>query len=906
MKKLIEFPSKPFDVHWNKVAISFLLALFLSIISFTEVFPQSLSDDGDWTQPVNISRSGSGSYPFVVVDSNNVAHAVWFDIYEGAQHAQVGEDGIWTEPKGLILPFENLQPRVIVTPNDYVYTFWLSERTLMYSRVKSTTLGVSATWASTQTLATDVLAFDVFQDEDSTLHLVYIQQTQLVSQPTGIYYRSKPINRGWSLPVAVYTSPYFRTIRPSQAFVSIAVGGINSSDGDAETEIVRKLFVAWDDPLLNRSMITSSVVDSNQWEEPAEVDPHVMVSESTRSFGPSLAVWNHQVVLVWKKELSETTCEIRFKKSSDGQKWTEAAEQFTSMNGCPEDSGFLIKNENYLVWHGIVNEQVVLTAWNGEKWSEPRTELDLSEFRDIATGSYLSIGSRNFYYDPETSNLSVIGIDVNGIQDIWLTQKVLDDIEDWFLSYSSWNPAQIAGVVETDVESLNLESDSEDKLHALWLQPVEALETSLVSSMDLTYAVHYTYWDGEGWSEVLPAIAGDEDGIEELSTAIDHSNNLMAIWRGDTGCRISFTRAPAARASNPVEWMEPVDLPTPDRICSSPSLAIGNNQVVYAIYALAVNEGRGIYINRLIDGGREWEEPIQVFDAQTASWDMVGKPTLAIQGDRMYAHWEQPSPLNPEYSNGFGFAYSDDGGVTWTTQEYLTEEKLRWSSLAVSENGVLVRVWQQYNSEYAIINSQDSVDGGQTWGSELSIAKDGEVVGSPELITDTNGVIHLFQVIRDSFGKLTMHHWIRYNNDWIAREKLPLGYDLNINHFQMASIVTQQTQLMVLFTGYDNENSQTVLESVLSQVGVDGGFEVDNIGNASVPSSTDSSVPAEGSLESVPETPTASPSPIPTFSTVRSDDSSSISTWIGPIAGAVLGGLVVAGAFIIGVLKKRR
>lgn len=65
---------------------------------------QAQSSDS-WSEPVNLSQSGSASGPALVADSDSTFHAIWSDEFAGNKYAS-GNGVDWSQPVVGDLPFE--------------------------------------------------------------------------------------------------------------------------------------------------------------------------------------------------------------------------------------------------------------------------------------------------------------------------------------------------------------------------------------------------------------------------------------------------------------------------------------------------------------------------------------------------------------------------------------------------------------------------------------------------------------------------------------------------------------------------------------------------------------------------------------------------------------------------------
>jgi hypothetical protein len=880
-------------------------AMFLAVmmlLSHAQPVSMQSSAEDDWTPPVNLSNSGSTSAPIVLADSTNVTHVIWYDSFAGYRHTQAGDDGIWSEPSALIVPFMNVQPVVISGPNNFLYTFWLDDGDLLYSRVIDTNAGSSTAWEVVLALGADVLAFDVSIDTDQVIHVAYLKQTDEGELPAGVYYRQKPVGLAWTGDQTVFTSPYFRTMAAEQAFVSVAGGVITRVVDGADVE-EKNIYIAWDEPHGLRSLISNSADGGSLWGEPVEIDNDRRATGSNMPFAPEVTVWNNQALLIWQKKLSPTTCEMRYKVAVNGHVWSAADAVFESFSGCPAKSTFLVQGDDLVLWQGDIGNQVFLTAWNGSEWSEPRTEPLLTGFWDDDTGKTMRITSRYLFHQADQNSLLAVGCDANASQDVWFTRKSLENLEDWFLTFSSWQMSNEITAALEGFSDIAITSDVVGNFHALWLQAPTAPAGSQSIAGDTQKMIRYARWDGAAWSESTVVVAGPEVSPVQLSATANEAGDLLVMWRSDPGCRLSFSRVPAARAYNRLEWLDPVSLPTPDGLCSSPSLAAGIGQEIFAAYAVPVNEGRGIYLNRSLDGGRTWQPSMQIFDGQAADWIMVDNPVLIADGSRLHLSWQQVSPLEPGIGLGLGYAYSDDGGETWQAMVTRAEERLRWAGMAAGAKGLVVRAWQWGDNEQTIITTQVSLDGGENWQPAVAVAYTAKLLGQPELFADPFGVIHLLQMVENHLGKATMEHWVWGGDNWMAGESLTLGYQLGESRFELAGIISPQSQLAVIYAGVEREDG---VPSLMAAFGQNEIIPEPVIGSQVEQNLTteDDEMPAvtDEAPQVLLDMAAFTPAPTATF-TKSVERVNTISTWLGLIAGAVVGCVVVAIVFLRRMLR---
>ncbi len=171
-----------------------LVAIGVSLIIVTHISAQA--DNGLWTTPVNISRSGAASRPVIAVDGSGTLHAVWWDATIGELYARTTTTTTltWSQPLSLpdvfgrreIDPTTNrttiAPPRTarLVANGNAVHLFWL-DNDLQLLSARNT----GGAWGGTTSLAEAAAMFDAAADGTGGLHLAYLRPIDSVCVPRG-------------------------------------------------------------------------------------------------------------------------------------------------------------------------------------------------------------------------------------------------------------------------------------------------------------------------------------------------------------------------------------------------------------------------------------------------------------------------------------------------------------------------------------------------------------------------------------------------------------------------------------------------------------------------------------------------------------------------------------------------
>jgi hypothetical protein len=880
------------------LSAAILLSLFhLDAAQLVQAY-QAPQDDGSWSHPVNLSKSGSTSQPAIHLTSDTW-NVVWHDVFSGSRISQFSDGGEWSTPASTAFPFRQNLPRFLRGPEGLSVAFWIDSagrNTLFSSRVQNKNFDDRNSWEPGRQISLDVLAFDVTLDANGRFHLVYLTNIEAPNKPAGVYYRMGVENSsGFEPDVLLYSSQYFRGIEPNQASVSIAVLP------GAQTNTI---LVGWDDPALGKVLLKRSVDGAETWEDTLEIDHSGSILGSAAPFGLDIAAWNDTVMLVWKKRSSETNCATMFQVTTQAGGWSVPQTISEDFTGCPTSSDLLPLASGMLLHTMQVNNQLVLAAWNGRQWSDPQVQSELTGFKDAETGRNLVMNCLQLAYQPEQNRLAAVGCDLDGNQDIWVTSRSLDGIESWFSQDMSWMPPQTITSTNGAISMLHLIGSENGSLYGMWAQPQP--DSNPAAAVERPYAfVMYTAWNGERWSEPSPTFRALGGGAYDLAVTLNARGDLYATWRGENPQQIFFSRANAERAYSAAEWAEAVQLPTPNTPCVMPTVLAGTDREVFVAYAVPANEGRGIYINQSTDGGRTWSEPIRIFDAQAAGWDLAGKPILTRSADGLiHAFWQKGSLLQQGLGLGLGYAQSADGGVTWSAADLRIETRVRWHDMAAPPEKPLFRAWQQISDGVPSIVTQTSTDAGTTWQEPVSITISGDLVGDPSLFADAAGGVHLLHMNRSNAGLVVLNHWIWYNDRWTSGQNLDIEQDTFQSTGLISGSISAPDKLAVIYTADDRLAGRQVLQAVISAAGQTG-IPIENPRPTTVASEPTQPAPTETvlaeatSTRPAPEpmdtpTPIASPTPDLTLGNAPPPNDGSMN---GVILGGIFAGFIVAAVF---------
>ena len=325
-------------------------------------------------------------------------------------------------------------------------------------------------------------------------------------------------------------------------------------------------------------------------------------------------------------------------------------------------------------------------------------------------------------------------------------------------------------------------------------------------------SIYYSKWDGIGATQpqVIYSIQGD---ISQLDTAVDRER-LLVVWSDELNDQILYSWSNMDTAQNPSEWATPLQLSTTRFTGKSPKILVDNSGIVYVAYSKPINDDRGIYIVKSMDGEKNWSDPYQVFNAEAAGWDIADSPELATdQNGSVNVIWAKKSFPDDDHLLALYTNQSGDQGSTWSNPNLVEEGDLTWGQISGIHSSNLYRTWQEVDISTQMVNwYQFSIDGGETWSLPTSVTDPEEEIGFPVVTTDTAGRLYLFQPISvtTQITAITCRIWD--TDRWIVDDRLFLdNYGRFIPGSQASGISPSGTMMLVYIemetdetTGYIN------------------------------------------------------------------------------------------------------
>ena len=867
-----------------------ILILFLMFCLTLLPKPTSAQDDNIWSTPINVSLSGSSSTPSFIVDSKGNAHIFWLDEFDDLMYARFDGNN-WSTPQPVNLPSDIYIPKFFLGSNNQIYAFWMDdEGNLFYRWTNSDNLSISGVWSNPVRISDGVASFDASVDSDGTVHLAYALTIETDIRPAGIYYRkTNPNANSWQQPIRIYTSRYFRVLDSDSANVQIS---LSSSNGEAH------VFLAWENRPLKALFFARSLNGGNDWDPPTEIVSQATRPNPTTPYNVRIANLSDQIVVVYQDGQPGLSCSQTYQHSEDdGANWSEPRRMLEEVPGCATISKLLNYKNQYLLLMTGNRDQILLTAWDGLQWSESRQQSEMIQTYDADSRTILTLTDQQISIDND-GLLNLVASDLER-KDIWWKERQMDDIGDWFQAGSLWKPIETINSSDIRFTSIATTTDLAGWVHVFWnLVGDESLELP-------GNTIFYSRWENrQVWSNRIAVQRSINNFVDQLSVTIDPANNkLLLVWKDGLEGEIYYSSAPTNQAVIASSWTPPIKISSPTHVGDSPSIIIDPNGRIIVVYAVPINEGRGIYLTTSSDEGATWSEPIRILDGEILRIEMINDPQLSIGDDFQYhLLWKRYNfnsnrlqPVEMYYSR------STDQGKTWVETSQITNLPVFWSQILVSANGTIHRFWQESNNDQNEVWHEYSFNNGQSWERVKPFSFFGEKIGSPTVSKDSSGRIHLLQILRPDENLYTLQHLI-WENIWTNLPAKDITVDsisgLGLPH----AVVTENGYLgaIIPVETFNSEGNQSEYRLIFT------GQTLDDLPFVELPNSP---VPTSNVFPSTPNE-TTSPAVENTLPVIEPTQpinvtpTANLSPTIGILIGIFFSILVIAGVFVFRLLSK--
>lgn len=869
------------------------------------------ADEG-WAAPLNLSNAGAAAQPQLVALGDDLL-VLWEDTFDGFAFSR-RENGLWSAPVLAEFPFftrryetglateeptPGYTPQLLARTPDDLYAFWRDEDdNLFASHVATDSFGVYDSWTARLELGTNIAGMAAAVDGDSAIYLAYLQTSDLDGARSGIYVRRLEADAAtWSDPQPLHLSGYYRLMTAETANIQVAA---------SETQV----FVVWDEQPQERVWLARADAGGDGWQEPVLIDQR-QASDSTAATSPGaihLLLDRGSLHLTWQAGHEGSICTQYHRWSQDnGSTWESTSQLSTAesglSSGCLQDVSLLGDGETVYML-GSTENNAYLYLWRDGSWTEAQAQPPMQAFTLSSTGRQVAFncGRDAIVHD---DRLVVAACGQAAGQDIWLLSLDLQSYAALLAVTPVWStPAPLLPVTTDDEVAVRqkailsplLIEDDGGQLHAFWIEIV----TSDYASVEISGGAlfHALRQDGV-WSRPQQLFVDSAVAVAQPAVALTASGRLLAVWSGGTTGEIYYSWAAAAQAGAAFEWSEPALLPAPRLAGSFPTIgADPTTGMLYAAYAIPLNEARGIYLTTSTDG-ENWSEADLVFDAVEAGWKRADRPRLVVAktGELHLLFWKRSLPGTVPATELY-YMRSTDGGVTWSEPEAIHSGTalpgvVVWSDLLVTRGRLVHVVWQEWDATNGTrtLWHRLSSDNGITWAQASRIGGFGLEFSTVALLPDPADGVHVLGLSQETFSsassgesetRLTHWRWSDEAGRWEQAENLELEALRPGGNQALAGTVTRGGVLVAVLAG-ETAAGSTQLFSAARTVALP------TSRLTSLPTLTPTAWPAD----SVTPTPTPAPTETPVF---PKDSSRGRATFdFLPLAGS---GMLVTGAIL--------
>ena len=762
------------------------VAAFVLLASLLPRAPVAAQDDirdGIRMAYVNLSRSGSASAPMIAAAAgeNGTVQAFWWDRFDGLTtslydpasesrqpavpapivlRSVVGEgDGarIVAEPIGAM-------PELVADTTGRVHAFWLGpadqetgRQALLLSRLRLGTRG----WTDPGPVSESASAWALGSTPGGTLHLVYVRPIESERFPAGIYTRRSTDNGAtWSAAQLLVPSRYLRLYAAEQLNLSVHA----RDDGT--------VFIAWDDPRLGTVTMLASKDGGESWSSPA---PMVDGSARTPS-GAHVLDLGGAPTLVWKDAGTVSSCELYQQRLAAGDVVTPSAPSpaFPELRSCPDGLRSLQVHGSAelptLLIAGEGTATLSLFGWDGDRYSRPTT-LSFS-FVDPETGTRVDLSDLRATLTAE-GRLVVVGSsgDAETDGDIWALQTAVNALEMAFAPPSPWSDPVVVAATQDAYIVPGVPATAPDvhgRVHLLWTEGP---------------ALRYSHRDTDGRFSRPVTVATAHDRVA-TPTLLALGDRLHAVWAQGAGPgalgEVVYSSAPTRDAYAPGAWAEPQPLSLPGTAAGSAALIGDDNGTFHVLFAVPLNEGRGVYYTRSADLGSSWSEPVVVVDltrppAGHGAWPQVDHTAFAVDGaGTLHAVFVEGSADGPFPPRALWTARSTDGGESWTDPFLIAEGATGYPRLA-AEGARIMIVWQDLAR--GTLSTRSSADYGHTWSYQRAVPgfRSASEAGAVGLLRGGAEAIVLVGMAHDLVNGTVLQASSWDGSRWTSVDSLKLG-----------------------------------------------------------------------------------------------------------------------------------
>lgn len=811
--------------------------------------------------------------------------AFWWDQFDGLT-TSVYDGENWNTPQPAPIPNALLleTPVLLADGASSIHAFWTEEEAggaLLHSHAN---FG-SFQWSTPVLIADSVLTFSAVISPEARLSLAYIRTMHTQDFPAGVYVKSLGLNNmAWGQTVSVHASIYYRLLSASQATLNLST----SKD--------RILHLAWEAPLQNRSMFSMSTDGGFTWRQEERVG-----DEEIGSINPRLApTVDGEVLRIWETPTGGS-CEMNQQRSSTIYEssdqepqivWSNPQRALAGLSNCPTGDRFLQTNGGLFWLWDEGSSNISLSAFDADtsEWSQP-VNLNVSVYDDQTLRQIVL----SDLHVVDNGRLVVVGADT-AAGEVWVTETEEELFDFAYRPLSAWlGPSALTGGNSLSVPVMAI--DTRGIVNIVWSQAAGTANTGST--------LYFARGRSGGFGAPYSILQGrpDEEMAQKPQLLIDREDKLHVVWSSGIGGEILYSRSVVTEPLSPRDWSLPVVL-SDSGFAASPQMGIDAAGRLYIVYAVPLNEKRGIYLLLSEDGGDQWSEPQLIFDAASAGWQMAENPTLVVEpSGAIHVAWVQSYLPGSRPPSGIYYANSIDKGYSWSNPQVLAGDGFDWPRLAVSSNqihllyaGINGGVWHRASSQ------EDHNSANLEWGLPVRVPGWDQVTAPFGVATDgdlSEGSLHLLATTtslsdaRDNTLKYSVWNGLQ----WINRDSLDAMFRFGPGMGAAAATRPEGGLLAAAWVAMPGASSDTNIPSIYIATREIPTFIILPSASQALPTPTATPTPAPFIQ------PTLAPTPTPNLNQVPASSGEQFPPLI---LGSGLAALAVAGVFGMRMLLSKK
>ena len=348
-----------------------------------------------------------------------------------------------------------------------------------------------------------------------------------------------------------------------------------------------------------------------------------------------------------------------------------------------------------------------------------------------------------------------------------------------------WSEATNLSSSETQSINPSMAVDPSGRVHVVWSE----------DTGDGRSFITYTYLENGRWMPPNEIMTSPYSQIALYpSIASDSRGYLHLVWRGDG---IAYSQVYAPQAGIAQNWSDQQAIENLQSNLGRPQIVVGPQDILHVVYEISVGENSGIYYVRSDDGGRNWIDPIMIYQNRRSD-RMISDPRLAVGADgSLHIVWVEANLPESFPPIGIRYASSIDGGKSWGEPISLADGP--YSFPAIITRGLdEVHVVYSGTSPDRYKFHRWSGDGGQTWSETFRNTEIGGYQGFPALAVDSNERLHwLTTASIYSINNDGIYHTEWKDEQWSPGEVVLRGKPVGQNPWDVAAEVAFGNELHI-------------------------------------------------------------------------------------------------------------